>query len=526
MTFIKWVLPSDVEEGPILLPAPTNCILHLFIRDFCLYNIMKKIPHPLVAIIPLVCLVVLISLSIGIFGSDALLGSSQISLLFGTALCISLSMTIYHTPWKEMEKEIERTIGTAAIAVFILLLIGMLSASWMISGIVPTLVYYGIQIMHPTYFLVTTCIICAIVSVMTGSSWTTVATIGVALMGIGNALEISPAWTAGAIISGAYFGDKISPLSDTTILASTSAGTELFSHIHYMLFTTIPSFILALIAFTLKGIMNDVGGDTHIEEYNYHLSTTFHISPWTLVVPVLTAILIIKRIPPLITLFVSSLLAAGCALIMQPHVLQQIAGENLTPFWQMLKGTIIMFSTSTQIDTGNEAVNALVATGGMSGMLNTIWLILCAMIFGAVMMASRMLQSITLVLLNIIRTTLGLVSSTVGTGLLMNISTGDQYLSIVITANMYRDAYKKMGLESRLLSRTCEDAVTVTSVLIPWNTCGLTQSTILGVPTWTFIPYCFFNYISPIMTLIVAALGWKIVKKSPIPESAEHFVEQ
>jgi len=469
---------------------------------------MKQQPHPLVSMIPLVTLIILISLSIWIFGNDALLGSSQISLLFGTALCIAISVGFYKYPWKAFEEEIINTIGNSAIAIVILLLIGMLSASWMLSGIVPTLVYYGIQIMSPKFFLVMTCLICALVSVMTGSSWTTIATIGVALMGIGEALGVSAAWTAGAIISGAYFGDKISPLSDTTILASASVGTELFTHIRYMLFTTIPSFVISLAIFLAAGLLMSGMGETHVHEYTTHLASTFHISLWTLVIPLLTAILIAKRVPSFITLFVSSVMCAICAVILQPDILYTIAdGHNDL---SLLKGIIIMFSQSTSLETGSIAVNDLVSTGGMSGMLNTIWLIICAMIFGAVMVASKMLQSITMTILKFVKNTAGLVSSTIGTGLLMNIATGDQFLSIIITANMYKEAYRNMGLEKRLLSRTTEDGVTVTSVLIPWNTCGLTQSTVLGVSTLTYLPFCFFNYISPLMSIIVASFGWKI----------------
>jgi NhaC family Na+:H+ antiporter len=249
-------------------------------------------------------------------------------------------------------------------------------------------------------------------------------------------------------------------------------------------------------------------GETHIHEYTTHLASTFNISLWTLVIPLLTAILIAKGIPSLVTLFASSIMCAICTVILQPDILHTIAGDHND--LSLLKGIIIMFSQSTSLETGSKAVNDLVSTGGMSGMLNTIWLIICAMIFGAVMVASKMLQSITMTILQFVKNTVGLVSSTIGTGLLMNIATGDQFLSIIITANMYKDAYKNMGLEKRLLSRTTEDGVTVTSVLIPWNTCGLTQSTVLGVSTLTYLPFCFFNYISPLMSIIVASFGWKI----------------
>ena len=367
----------------------------------------------------------------------------------------------------------------------------------MISGIVPTLIYYGIQIMSPQFFLISSCIICALVSLLSGSSWTTIATIGVALLGIGHALGVSEAWTAGAIISGAYFGDKMSPLSDTTILASSATGVDLFTHIRYMMYTTMPSFITA---------------DTEIQvgEYIEGLSKTFNISLWTLLVPILTGVLIARRVPSLIVLFVSSLMAGIVALIFQPHILCEIAGNMNASAASLTRGLAITYYGSTAIDTGNASLNELVSTRGMAGMLNTIWLILCAMCFGASMVASRMIESITGVIIRFIRNRISLVSSTVGTGIFLNITTGDQYISIVLNADMYKEVYRKEGYETRLLSRTTEDAATVTSVLIPWNTCGMTQSTVLGVPTLTYLPYCFFNLLSPLMSIIVAALGWKI----------------
>lgn len=482
---------------------------------------MKKLPHPLIALIPLIVLIILISISIWIFGSDALLGSSQVSLLIGTALCVVLSLSIYKTPWESFEKEIANTIGTSAVSIIILLLIGMLSASWMLSGVVPTLIYYGVQIINPTFFLFLTCIICSAVSVMTGSSWTTIATIGVALIGIGNALGIPVGWTAGAIISGGYFGDKISPLSDTTILASSTAETELFTHIRYMMFTTVPSITISLIVFFVIGLILPSAGNTQIMEYTEHLSSTFNISLWTLLIPIFTGFLIAKKVPSIITLFASSAVSAICAVVLQPDILYSISGSNTHDLMATIKGIIIMFSTSTSVETGSEAVNDLVSTGGMSGMMDTIWLILCAMLFGAVMVASNMLQSITNLILKVVNSTTSLVASTVGSGLLMNLCTSDQYLSIIITANMYKEAYKNMGLESRLLSRTTEDGVTVTSVLIPWSTCGLTQATVLGVPTLVYLPYCLFNIISPMMSIFIAATGWKIFVNKPTVTTTE-----
>ena len=474
-------------------------------------------PHPLVALIPILVLIALLAVVIYLFGSDSLNGGSQIALLLGTAVCVAISMAVYRQPWKVFEERMTKTIGNVAITLLILLSVGMLSGSWMVSGIVPTLIYYGVQIMSPQFFLVSACIICALVSLLSGSSWTTVATIGVALLGISEALGISAAWTAGAIISGAYFGDKMSPLSDTTILASSATGTDLFVHIRYMMYTTVPTFLITLAVFLVAGWGHGDSTQLRVGQYTEGLANTFNISLWTLLVPLMTGVLIARRVPSVITLLASAIMAGIMALIMQPHILHQIAADEMLPAGLSLaKGLAITFYGSTAIDTGNSSLNDLISTGGMAGMLNTIWLILCAMCFGSVMVASRMIESITSVLFRFVRNRFSLVSATVGTGLFLNLTTGDQFISIVLTADMYREAYRLQGYESRLLSRTTEDVATVTSVLIPWNTCGMTQASVLGVPTLTYLPYCFFNLISPLMTLLVAAIGWKI--KSPIKE--------
>ena len=302
----------------------------------------------------------------------------------------------------------------------------------------------------------------------------------------------------------------MSPLSDTTILASSATGVDLFTHIRYMMYTTMPSFIIALIIFFIAGLGDAADTEIQVGEYTEGLSKTFNISLWTLLVPILTGVLIARSVPSLIVLFVSSLMAGIVALIFQPHILCEIAGNMNASAASLTRGLAITYYGSTAIDTGNASLNELVSTSGMAGMLNTIWLILCAMCFGASMVASRMIESITGVIIRFIRNRISLVSSTVGTGIFLNITTGDQYISIVLNADMYKEVYRKEGYETRLLSRTTEDAATVTSVLIPWNTCGMTQSTVLGVPTLTYLPYCFFNLLSPLMSIIVAALGWKI----------------
>ena len=478
----------------------------------------KRIPSPLLSLVPILVLVTLLFVTIHTFGSDALSGGSQVVLLTATAVCCLIAMGYSKVRWKAIELAMVNNISGVATALIILLIIGALSGSWMISGVVPTLNYYGMQIIHPSFFLASTCIICAIVSVMTGSSWTTIATIGIALLGIGQAQGFEDGWIAGAIISGAYFGDKISPLSDTTVLASSVTDTPLFKHIKYMMITTVPSMIITLTIFTVAGFAHEATATDQIAMYSASLRETFHISLWLLIVPVITGILIAKRIPSIITLFISATLAGIFALFFQPHLLQEISGLPVQDMQSQFKGLIMTFYGSTQVQTGNPDLNDLVSTRGMSGMMNTIWLIICAMCFGGAMTASGMLGSITSVFIRFMKRTVGLVASTVASGLFLNICTADQYISIILTGNMFKDIYQKKGYESRLLSRTTEDSVTVTSVLIPWNTCGMTQATILGVATFTYLPYCFFNLISPLMSITVAAIGFKIKR---INEKAE-----
>lgn len=475
---------------------------------------MKKAPSPLVSLIPIVVLMSLLFAIIRTFGSDALSGGSQVALITTTAVCIFIGMAFYKIPWKDYELAITNNVAGVTTAIIILLIIGALSGIWMISGVVPTLIYYGMQVIHPSFFLASTCIICALVSVMTGSSWTTIATIGIALMGIGKAQGFADGWIAGAIISGAYFGDKVSPLSDTTVLASSVTDTPLFRHIRYMMITTVPSIIITLIIFTVAGFSHDAGNTEHIAEVAKALNDKFFISPWLLSVPIVTGILIAKRVPSIITLFLSTLLAGIFALIFQPDLLKEISGATTANVDSLFKGLMMAIYGKTNLQTENAVLTDLIATRGMSGMMNTIWLILCAMCFGGAMTASGMLGSITSVFVRFMKKTVSVVSATVFSGLFLNIATADQYISIILTGNMFRDIYAKKGYESCLLSRTTEDSVTVTSVLIPWNTCGMTQATILSVSTLTYLPYCFFNLISPLMSIIIAAIGYKIARRS------------
>lgn len=471
----------------------------------------RPTPSPLLSLVPILILVAMLAVTIHLFGSDALAGGSQVCLLTASAICVLIGMGGYKRTWKEFEDAITKNIAGIGTALLILLLIGALSGAWMVCGVVPTLIYYGIQIIDPNFFLVSTCVICAIVSVMTGSSWTTIATIGIALLGIGKALGFEEGWIAGAIVSGAYFGDKVSPLSDTTVLASSTVGTPLFTHIKYLLLTTVPSMLITLIIFTIAGLSFESPSSIQIAEFTQALGDKFHISIWLMIVPIVTGVMIAKRVPSIITLFLSAMLAIVFAFIFQPELLLEISGTG-EGVMSLVKGGMNTLFGSTSLDAGNAEINDLISTRGMSGMMDTIWLIICAMCFGGAMTAGGMLASITSVFIRFTKKCVSLVSSTVATGLFMNLTTADQYISIILTGNMFKDIYKKNGYDSRLLGRTVEDSVTVTSPLIPWNSCGMTQSTVLGVSTFVYFPYCFFNYISPLMSIFMAAIGYKIYR--------------
>jgi len=474
-------------------------------------ELLKKRPSAVLSLMPIVVLVAMLTATIKAFGSDSLGGASQITLLTVSALCVLIGMWRLNVPWASFEKAITKNVASVSSALIILLLIGALSGAWMVSGVVPTLVYYGVQAIHPDIFLASSCLICALVSVMTGSSWTTIATIGIALMGIGRAQGFGEGWVAGAIISGAYFGDKISPLSETTTLASASLGVPLFKHIRYMLITTVPSMLLALVLFAVGGLLFGNSGNQDIESFTRAIDARFNITPWLLAVPVLTGVLIARRTPPVITLFLSSLMAVIAGVAFQGDVLREIDPSTF-------KASMISLYGSTSLTTDNPMLTSLVATRGMGGMMDTIWLIICAMCFGGAMSAAGMVGGITRLFIHLVKGRTSLVGSTAATGLMLNLAIADQYLCILLSGNMFRDVYDREGYERRLLSRTTEDAVTVTSVLVPWNTCGMTQSTVLGVATFTYLPFCFFNIISPLMSVIVAMTGYKIYRKDSVPE--------
>ena len=465
----------------------------------------------MIQFIPFIVLIVLITCCVAVFGNATLDGASQVSLLVASAVSVLIGHFSKRLEWENLEKEITDKIASCTPAIIILLLIGAIGGTWMVSGIVPTMIYYGMQIIRPEVFLVSSSILCALVSLMIGSSWTTVATIGVALMGIGKAHGFDDGWIAGSIITGAYFGDKLSPLSDTTVLASSVSGTPLFTHIRYMLYTTVPTFCISLTVFLIAGFTMNVSGHGNVHEFMEGLQHTFVITPWLLVVPVLTGVMIARRWPSMVVLFLAILLAAIVGLIVQLDLIRNISGHS--GLLSAYKGIMQICYGSTNIETGVPMLNDLVHTSGMGGMMPTIWLIICAQTFGGALTATGQLQDLMRQVLRFARGTASLVASTVGTSLFCNVATADQYLSIMLASSMFKDEYMKRGYEPRLLSRTCEDSATVTSVLVPWNTCGLTQSTVLGVATLTYLPYCFFNFLSPITSVIVAATGWKIKRK-------------
>jgi NhaC family Na+:H+ antiporter len=465
--------------------------------------------------IPFLVLIILITCCVAVFGNATLDGASQVSLLVASAVSVLIGHFSKRLEWENLEKEITSKIASCTPAIIILLLIGAIGGTWMVSGIVPTMIYYGMQIIRPEVFLVSSSILCALVSLMIGSSWTTVATIGVALMGIGKAHGFDDGWIAGSIITGAYFGDKLSPLSDTTVLASSVSGTPLFTHIRYMLYTTVPTFLVSLSIFLIAGFTMNVQGHGNVHEFMEGLQYTFVISPWLLIVPVLTGVMIARRWPSMVVLFLAILLAAVVGLFVQPDLVRHISGETDLGLLASYKGMMQVCYGSTNIETGVSMLNELVHTSGMSGMMPTIWLIICAQTFGGALTATGQLRDLMNLVLRLVRGTASLVASTVGTALFCNVAMADQYLSIMLTSSMFKDTFRGRGYEPRLLSRSCEDSATVTSVLVPWNTCGLTQSTVLGVATLTYLPYCFFNFLSPITSVIVAAIGWKI-KKNPV----------
>lgn len=469
-----------------------------------------KKPSLMLAVLPVIILICIISIGVHLFGDNITSGPSQIALLFSSVVTAIIAMGYLKIPWSKLEEGMLDHLSKTGSAVFILLMIGALTATWMLSGVVPTMIYYGLKIIHPSIFLLIAFLLSGIVSVMAGSSWTTIGTIGVAMLSAGEIIGIPVGWLAGSVISGAYFGDKISPLSDTTNLSASVAGVDLYKHVKYMLITTIPAFILSVIIFTIAGFALPIETNLNINANLVELENSFNISGWLLLIPCFTIFLIFKKVSPFITLFCSALLGAIVAYFAQPQIVSQIYEGISGGFNTFLYSILTMISSPVEIETGYEMVNSLASTNGMSGMLNTIWLILCVVTFGGVMEASGLINVITQRMIRFMNNTVSLVSSTIATCVFCNLTLSDQYMAVLLPGKMFADTYRKGGYPPELLSRTLQDSGTVTSVLVPWNTCGIVQATVLGVPTLAYLPYCFFNIMTPIISIIIAATGYKI----------------
>ena len=467
-------------------------------------------PSILQALLPILFLIVALFINVRIFGDAALDGSNQIILMLSAGVASIVAIRLGYK-WKKIRASIVKSISSALSSIIILLLIGSLAGTWLLSGVVPAMIYYGLQVLNPTIFLVAATIVCAIVSVATGSSWTTAATVGIALIGIGTALGLNPGMVAGAIISGAYFGDKMSPLSDTTNLAPAMVGTDLFTHIRYMAYTTVPSITITLIIFLIIGLTQDSSGTTaSTQEILDAINGSFYISPVLFLVPIVVVFMIIRKIPAIPAIMFGAILGGVFAAIFQPEAVLSVSEYESLSAEAYYVGIMKAFYGDIQIITGQEIVDDLLSSGGMYGMLGTVWLIVSAMIFGGVMEGTGMLRRIAESIISLVNSTGSLVASTAGTCVFFNITASDQYLAIVVPGRMYTDTYKEKGLAPENLSRTLEDSGTVTSALIPWNTCGAYHANVLGVATFAYLPFAFFNLISPFMTIFYAYMGIKI----------------
>jgi len=463
-------------------------------------------------LVPVLLLVALLALNVAVFGDSGLEGPNQIALLLSAALALLIGIHNGHR-FSDLLEHIVRSINTAMGAILILLLIGALAGTWLISGIVPAMIDHGLLLLSPKVFLFAACVVCCVVSLATGSSWSTAATVGIALMGIGRALGMHEGMVAGAVISGAYFGDKLSPLSDTTNLAPAVAGTDLFTHIRYMLNTTVPSIAVALLAFLVLGLWlapaADAGG---VDELRSAIRARFSIGWWLYLAPAAVVFMIWRRMPALPALFIGMLLGAAFALVFQRPLLAELAGgDGWRHYYQVLLGTM---GSGARIATGNATVDELLAAKGMAGMLKTIWLILCAMVFGGALEGAGLLQRMAEAILSRVHGDGSLIAATAGSCVVVNATASDQYLSIVVPGRMFAPVYAEGGLHPKVLSRTLEDSGTVTSVLVPWNTCGAYMAGVLGVATMAYLPFAFFNLLSPLMTMLQGALGWRIARLS------------
>jgi Na+:H+ antiporter, NhaC family len=464
----------------------------------------------LLALTPLVVLMALLWFNVGeVYGDDALSGSNQVILMLAAFVAAVIGV-INGSSVEAVFAKIKTNIHDTTQAIFILILIGGLAGTWLLGGVVPAMIYYGLDLINVQFFLPTAVIISALISLSTGSSWSTTATVGIALMGIGQTIGIPAPVVAGAVISGAYFGDKLSPLSDTTNLAPAMAGTDLFTHIRYMLYTTVPSLIIALILFTVLGLGYKDGAldAAEVAVVQSLLSAQFNITPWLFLVPAIVILLISQKVDALVAITVGIFSGLAAALVFQQPLLLEL-GTGTHPIYEIAMRSVY---GSIAVPSEHPILSDLLSTSGMSGMLGTVWLILSAMAFGGAMEAAGFLATITNAIIYFARGSASLITSTLVACGVLNVTASDQYLAIVVPGRMFKDVYRERGLAPENLSRTLEDSGTVTSVLIPWNTCGAYQSSVLGVATGDYFMYAFFNLISPVMTLIYAWVGIRIKK--------------
>jgi NhaC family Na+:H+ antiporter len=470
---------------------------------------MKK-PGLLLSLVPVLVLIFLLMVGVSIFGDELTSGPSQIAIFGAAVVTCLIGLYALKVPWKEFEEHVGSNLKATSAAIIILLSIGALTATWMLSGIVPTMIWYGLKLIHPRIFIVLTFLLCAVVSLLAGSSWTTVGTIGVALFGAGSFMGIPAGWLAGAIISGAYLGDKVSPLSDTTNLSASIAGVNLYTHVRYTLLTTLPALVICLVVYGIVGFTVPVTSSVEIDQQLASLQQTFHISPWFLLVPVLTIIMIFKKVPALVTLFLSALAGGVLAFFAQPQIIDQIVDPGVAGFSRFFGSLMKMMSSPVTIDAGDPLISRLASTSGMSGMVNTVWIIIAVMLFGGCLSACGMVETITRAIIARVRRTGGLVTATILSCVFCNLTLSDQFMAILLPGNMFRDVYKRFGLAPEVLSRTLEDSGTVSSVLIPWNTCAVVQSSVLGVATMAYFPFAIFCFITPLIAIAYAAFNIKI----------------
>ena len=482
-------------------------------------NPVPRTPSLLQSLLPLAILVTLLAANVVVFGDGGLDGPNQLALLFAAAVALGIGVFNGHA-FEGLMKHVVQSISLALGAILILLLIGALTGTWLISGIIPAMIHHGLLLLSPKIFLMAACAVCAIVSLATGSSWSTVATVGIALLGIGKAMGFHEGLVAGAVISGAYFGDKLSPLSDTTNLAPAVAGTDLFTHIRYMLWTTVPSMTIALLLFTGIGLFREPSTEV-LDTGAFHAAilSKFNIGWWLYLVPLAMVVMIARKVPVLPALLSGVLLGALFALLFQPQLITELSSGDGSAFRQGYEVIIRAMGPGTAVVTGHEAVDELLTAKGMRGMMNTIWLILCALTFGGALEGAGLLQRITGSVMLLVEGDGSLIATTAASCVFVNVTASDQYLSIVVPGRMFAPVFRDRGLAPQVLSRTLEDSGTVTSALVPWNTCGAYMSGVLGVATLAYLPFCFFNIISPLMTVLVGALGWQIARlEPPVPK--------